>query len=508
MYRILSASKDTYITNKIINNRFRATDANVGQAGTLDLFKLYNESISASNPTSKPIELSRLLLKFDLSSITLLQNQGRMDVADNSFNATLKLHDVYGGQTTPNNFNVVVFPLTKDFDEGHGFDIVNFSDLGETNWITASYTNGAVVGWTQTGARASGSLSNANSIDVIVSGTVTGQSSEISLCSEQKFITGEEDLFVDVTNFVSASVKGLIPNNGFLVALSGSHEKDDKSYFVKRFASRNSANTSIRPKLIIKFDDSLIDNHSDFTYDHTGSLYLSNMVRNQLTNIVSGAAATEVQGENCMLLKIQTGSIFSQVMTASQALVGSSRRTGVYSSSFAISSFDDLYDHIQTSGSIVFDEIWSSFDETVTYLSASLTVKKSDTSALDFNQTKYNVVTLNLADRYKVNEEARIRVFVETNSRPVAFVKSPIEKKSEIFTNMHYRVRDFISGEIIIPFDKNDNSTKLSADSNGMYYDFSMSNLPKGRTFIFDYLIVVNGFDNVIMDAAAKFVVE
>ena len=37
MYRILSASKDTYITNKIINKSFRATDSNVGQAGTLDL---------------------------------------------------------------------------------------------------------------------------------------------------------------------------------------------------------------------------------------------------------------------------------------------------------------------------------------------------------------------------------------------------------------------------------------------------------------------------------------
>ena len=44
MYRILSASSDAYITNKIINSSFRATDANVGHAGTLDLFKLYDES--------------------------------------------------------------------------------------------------------------------------------------------------------------------------------------------------------------------------------------------------------------------------------------------------------------------------------------------------------------------------------------------------------------------------------------------------------------------------------
>ena len=51
MYRILTASKDTYITNKIINNSFRATDANLGSAGTLDLFKLYDENNRLRNKT-------------------------------------------------------------------------------------------------------------------------------------------------------------------------------------------------------------------------------------------------------------------------------------------------------------------------------------------------------------------------------------------------------------------------------------------------------------------------
>ena len=50
MFYILTASADTYITNKVIDNKFRATDGNVGRAGTLDLFKLFDESsfISAS----------------------------------------------------------------------------------------------------------------------------------------------------------------------------------------------------------------------------------------------------------------------------------------------------------------------------------------------------------------------------------------------------------------------------------------------------------------------------
>ena len=66
MYRILQALQDTYITNKIVNNSFRATDANVGQAGTLDFFKLYDES-KLPGTSSNVIELSRTLIKFDLN---------------------------------------------------------------------------------------------------------------------------------------------------------------------------------------------------------------------------------------------------------------------------------------------------------------------------------------------------------------------------------------------------------------------------------------------------------
>lgn len=95
MYRILSASKDTYITNKIINKSFKATDANVGQAGTLDLFKLYNENTLSGS--SEQTELSRLLLQFDLNSVSQMQTRGLIDINDSSFKCFVKLHDVYGG---------------------------------------------------------------------------------------------------------------------------------------------------------------------------------------------------------------------------------------------------------------------------------------------------------------------------------------------------------------------------------------------------------------------------
>ena len=505
MHRIISASKDTYITNKIIGNKFRATDANLGQAGSLDLFKLYAESLSGSDTT--PIENSRLLIKFDLESIITMHNDKKIDVGDASFKAELRLHDIYGGQTTPKNFHIICFPLAKNFTEGVGRDVVNYSDLDATNWITASFQNSEIIDWGLPGAMNSGSLGDTD-IDVIVSGTIQGQSSPINLAPVQYFETGEEDLNVDVTSFVSASVKNLIDNHGFLIAFSGSYEKDNYTYFVKRFASRNTTNEAIRPKLVIKFDDTIKDNHQNFEFDITGSLFLNNFHRGGLSNIKSGLSATDVEGENCMILKIQTGS-FSKQFDVSQAERGDGRLTGIYSSSFAISSFEStLYDHVLASGSIIFDEIWSNSDETITYLSSSLKISKNNISAINFRENRYLVTMTNLKQRYRQDEVSRLRVYVENSDRDIVFSKKPIEKPSEIFQNMYYRVRDWGSGNIIIPFDTTNNSTNLSFDDIGMYFDFYMSSLPRGRLYVFDYLIKQNDFDIIIKDAASKFIIE
>ena len=504
MIRVLSASKDCYITNKIINNRFRATDANTGQAGTLDLFKLYNESSIAGE--DKPIESTRLLIKFDLTPVTTMHNQGKINVGDPTFKSYLKLHDIYGGQTTPSNFNVIVFPLAKDFDEGNGFDIVQFKDLGSTNWITASFKNGVLTKWKLPGANKSGSLGESD-IDVIVSGTFPGQGAPIALNSEQFFTSGEEDLSVDVTSFVSASSKGLIDNHGFLVAFSGSYENDKNSYFVKRFASRNTANTALRPKLSIEFSDSLIDNHGNFVFDYSGSLYLNNFSRNEASNIKK-ADNTDINPTGAMILKIRSGS-FSKDFEVSQALRGSNRITGLYSASFALSSYDPLVSAaLKTNSELTFDEIWSSPDETVTYLSSSLKVKKNERSGLRFRERRLLATTLNLSDRYKETDVVRIRLFIENADREVVFTKGPIDKPSQIFEEVYYSVKDAISGKVLIPFNPSSGATRLSSDSVGMYYDFHMSNLPRGRSYIFEYLVVQAGVNTYINDAASKFVVE
>ena len=383
MQRILSASKDTYITNKIINNTFRATDANVGQAGTLDLFKIHGES-KLSGSSEDQTEISRLLLYFDTSPVSRMQSDAKIDINDSTFKCFVKLHDVYGGQTTPENFNLILFPLSKSFDEGSGYDVSSFRDVTSVNFVTASVTSGVPNLWNTAGAQKSGSLGSEN-IDIIVSGNLSGPSgtSYTSLSPVQHFITGEEDLIFDVTKIVSGTITGQIPDHGYLIAFSGSLEHNGSTYFVKRFASRNASNTAIRPKLIVRYDDSLHDSHEDFIFDVSSSLYLNNFHQGAAANIRTGTAATELSGENVMKLKIESGS-FKKMFDVSQAQRGINRITGVYSASFAISSFatdnvngDSLKKHIAKSGSILFDEIWTSSNEEIAYHSSSIIIKRN-----------------------------------------------------------------------------------------------------------------------------------
>jgi len=511
MYRILSASKDTYITDKIIRNAFRVKDANVGNAATLDLFKLYDESVSGSADT-KPREMSRILIKFNLKPLRDMVNDGLIDINSSTFSAKIKLHDIYGGQTTPSNFKLIALPLSQSFDEGIGRDIIKFRDLDSSNYITASVTSGVPTLWNQQGALASGTLGSTN-IDVIVSGNLAGPAGDATytnLSSEQIFTKGSEDLILDVTNTISGTVSNLMSDHGFCIAYSGSYEKDNYSYFVKRFASRHVSKEAIRPKLIIRYDDSISDNNNNFIFDMSGTLYLNNFHRGTLSNIMSGAAATEVSGDNSLILTLKSGSAsdgkyFQKIVTASQHKIGINEKTGIYSASFAISQFSSsnhtgeirngsLQSEVNSSMSASFTAIWGSLDNTVGYHTGSIVVKSPFRTSFNGSVNRLLLSFTNLQKKYRQNDRVKIRVFIEDRDRQLIFKKKPIESKSQVYQNMFYQIRDAQNNDIIIPFDYNKNSTKLSSDSEGMYFHLYMDSLPKNRSYKIEFLI--RDFDN------------
>lgn len=500
MYLALSASKDAYITNKIIGSSFRATDANLGQAGTLDLFKLYDENTIVGE--TEPIELSRALIKFDYSPLRSLMSS-KLDINDSSFKCNLVLSDVYGGQTTPTNFKLIVFPLSRSFDEGVGRDVVGYRDIDVCNFLTASVSTGQVQKWYVTGANKEGLLGSPD-IDIISSGNLNDGNGVVNLWREQTFSTGEEDLIVDITDLVSGTLAGMIPDEGFRISFSGSQETDQFTRFVKRFTSRNATNVGKRPKITVIFDDLVRDNHNNFFFNESGSLLLSNNIRGTPRNILSGSSLAEVKGTNCMILTLKTGSFVKQ-FNVSQLNYGQNYVTGVYKADLLLNSYENssVYNTLINSSSIVFTEIWGSLDGKVGYQTGSLTVSRPDIEQYHVDLERLTISMTNMRTSYEQNESYRFRLFIEDITRQFIATKLPYENKGIFVDEIYYQARDTDLNEIIIPF--HNPGTAVSNDTSSHYFDFNMVSLPRGRTYTFDFKILREGSEVVFKDVAAKF---
>jgi hypothetical protein len=504
MYRIVQADKDAYITNKIISNTLRATDSNTGQAGTIDLFKIYDENSFYGE--QNPIELSRALIHFDLTDIRSAIAAGQFDINSPTFTCSLNLSDVYGGQTTPSNFTLSAYPLSKSFDEGSGRDVVRFEDIDVVNFVTASVSGTPVV-WAITGANYGGSLTTPN-VDFFTQGDLGDGRGVVSFESSQVFQSGQEDLNINVTRIVSGVLAGMIPESGFRLSFTSSQETDSRTRFVKRFASRNTTNTAKRPKLIITYDDTISDQTQIFEFNTSGSIFLNSYSRGVQSNLLSGSALVPLTGSNCISVKIISGSI-SRVFSGSQHVVGNVPITGLYKSSFLVNSFDsDIYSYLTGSGAtgLTFGVKWLSNDQKVLFATGTLSINARETTYFSQTPERYFVNITNMKSSYANTESFRFRMFIENFNRDVVFVKTPIENTGVIVDKCFYRVRDFESNDIIIPF--HDPGTKISNDSTSHYFDIFMSSLPKGRTYTFDFKILNKGQEIIINDVAAKFRVE
>jgi hypothetical protein len=496
MYLVFTASKDTYITNKIISTSARATDANLGGASTLDLFKLYDETAISGETT--PIELSRALIKFELQDISA-SLKDKVSFDDGSFNCVLKLHDVQGNQIAPSDFSLAVFPLSSSFDEGKGKDVASMAYLDRCNWLTSSYTTTNVV-WNSGGAMASGTL-GASNIDIIEDGDIGGNSTYF--VKNQAFEKGSEDLAIDITTIVSASMCGLLPNHGFLIAYSGSQEHDHQSRFVKRFASRHSRSPYMRPKLIVRYDDSQIDRNESFEFNVTGSLFLESYSRGARTNFISGSAATSVTGHNCVILKLHTGS-FSSYFTGSQHYSSGLQKSGVYTASFAIdqyvsasvTSVSTLAEFAAASGSVTFGQEWLSLDENISYFTGSLTIDtQNNTNAT--HPPNIAITAVNINSEYRLSDEPEIQLFVRDVSKQHKSVRVPRKLPSLVLNEAYYRIKDPYGGNILTPFVKTGNGTRLSARKDGMYFQPSFEHLVAGKVYTVEILVVENNVERV-----------
>ena len=494
------ASKDTFITNVAIRNSFRAEDANVGQAGELTLFKLHEESV-LPNTSSGVQEISRILIKFDLNPLRFLTSSGQPLSGADLSKATFKLRlfDALHGDTLPANFKIIVFPLSKSFDEGSGMDPFAFQDIGSANFLTASGAGSTAVKWEVTGADHPGVLGSDN-LDIISSGTIDGTLTD--LFATQTFDSGEEDLSIDVTTVVSATLVGLLPDHGFRIGYSGSEETDNKTRFVKKFFSRHANVYSKQPRLEAIFDDTVFDNKSNFIFDTTGSIFLRNTPHGSYEDIVSGSISltgslTDVDGGTIKynwavpVVRLESGS-FKRVFT------GSRHSLGLYSASFSVHSLEsELLEEIKNANSATFDVIWHSANHEIAYLTSSLVIKSINRASF-IKPKKYMVQISNLKQEYHIDETAQFRVFTKEVNYSVDAKKVPSEIQSSILHKMYYQIRQLDNSDKIMPYDKTNNSTRLSYDEHSNYFNLQMRSFAPGKNYKIEFLIIEDGVEQAI----------
>lgn len=498
MLKILKSDKDTYITDKVIKGK-RKLNANVGLAGTLDLFKLYGASLSGS---FKNTELSRILIHFDLDPLRKMIEEGKLDTNDPSFWCRMHLKDVYGSQPTPANFNVSVFPLSSSFDEGIGRNVTYYSDYDICNWLTSSLNSK----WYVSGC---GLSTTATSPGDYITSSISIANTEAT----KSFVTGQEDLIVDVTTLVSATLSGELPDSGFRISFKKDLEDNSNTYFVKRFASRNAYDVSKHPRLIVGFDDSIQDDTQNLTFDTPCSLTLYNYSSGRLSNIVSGSNLSTVSGDNCVVLRLMTpysGTTYTLEFSGSQHTIGSMPVSGTYTSTFTILSTDAVIStKLSQSGSVEFTPVWTSLDKTVSYVTGSKVTAYMPVRSGKRAVKKYVLSITNLQESYPNDAyvTARLNIFDQTNPL-IKASRLPVESPSSVIKNAYYQIREVATNEVFVPFDEQKNSTRISSDSTGMFFEFDTSNLLPGRAYVIDVLLSSDGRREVYMNASSVFRID
>lgn len=504
MFRSFPAQKDTYITDRVIKGR-RSVNGNVGRAGTLDLFKLHGNTRSG---TSDNYELSRLLIKFDMTSVREHVLSNGFDWSDPTFKAHLSMRDVYGGQPTPSEFTVVVLPLSRSFDEGPGKDVAFYSDLSAANFLTASWSGGPVP-WFVPGANGKGLLGS-DDIDVITSGNLG--SGIVSTAASQSFVEGNEDLFVDITTIVSATLAGIIPDCGFRISFSESEENDTRTRFVKRFASRSASAAELRPRLVVGWDDAVRDDRTSMTLDSSGTIHLYNRYGGSLRNLVSGSALTPLTGSNCVLLRLETpvsGGIFSASFVGSQLRRGNRWVDGVYYATIAITTSDPaIREQLDASGSVRFNEYWCSLDGTVGFFTSSFVMRCHDTDVSAPNVPTLSISPIGMNDAYRVSESPIMKFFVRKLDESLTTVRVPRVAKSYSPQIAHFQVRDPDTDTVFIPFDETFGSTKMSSDPSGLTFKLYMDSLVTGRSYVIDILVIDGERRTIYRNVSGRFRVD
>lgn len=471
---------DTVISNAFKSGLLtRATGSNAGLSDVLEIFSIYAQATTSSQ------ELSRVLIKFPISSISTDRTNGIVPNSG-SVNFYLKLFNTPHSFTVPRKITLAINPVSSSWDEGYGKDIDNYSDIGICNWNTArSSSLGGLVYWNNTGG------------DFITGTYIAGS----NLPHYTYYMeSGTENLDLNITSLVEGWIAGTYGNHGIGIQLTSSIENARSSSYSKKFFGRGTEFHFKKPVIEAQWNDSLKDQRSDFyassslVTDNSNKLYLYNFVRGQLSNIPS-------IGTGKIYVKMYTDAISGSLVSASldSSSLGGHVSTGIYSASVTIN----------TTSSILYDR-WFNSGESITFKTGSAITIKQPSTLDNYPIQQYVLSMLNLKEQYFTDEIPTFRIFLrEKGWRPNVYYTSISDNPSQIIDNLYYQVRRIQDDLIVVNAGTSSiNYTLCSYDVSGSYFSFDISMLQSGYAYSLEYYYKFNNSTFRKLDENFRFRVE
>lgn len=200
-----TASADNTIVNAYqLNLRTRGTGANAGASDVLETFSIYGRINSSSQ------ELSRILIKFPVSTITSDRTAGTLPASGN-VDFYLKLHNAKHSRTVPTDYKLRISTVVSGWEEGVGLDLEGYKDLVRTdigsNWMQSKKD----YLWASYG----GDYNDASEYGY-----------------DATFNHGLEDLEVKITPLVEKWIAGTQENYGVGIRMSSSYEASSSAAYI------------------------------------------------------------------------------------------------------------------------------------------------------------------------------------------------------------------------------------------------------------------------------------
>jgi len=230
-----------------------------------DISDLQNKIVNVEVNTGLTVSY-RLKMKNSIPKDKILEAEYEFDVLNKNIAAS---------------FDLICFPINKDWDEGRGYDMSKENYLvkqagnpqatGYSNWNSATFT----MTWDQPGVFANPTASTA-----------------VTYYASQHFDLGNEDIDMDITPIVNDWLSGGSVNNGLAIAYRRDFEilSTDTRYISSFFT--NHTNTAFKPAIEVSYNQSFKDDRNDVTNNRQVKLFLYTFSGNNPANFFSSSTVS------------------------------------------------------------------------------------------------------------------------------------------------------------------------------------------------------------------------